>query len=1322
MTASSKLSPPASAGASSSSTPATSEPQPNPEPQLNSESQFNSEPQLNSEPQPNSWSGTQPDADNVPAVSVAEVQSDPPIISAIPSSIRLTPATLGHQSITPLAAESISATGVPTFTSSTGLNDSTGFKIRIPRDLPNIPAAFRKRGAIRSQPSTSSSARYSPAPPAPARLRSNESETLYQTKLVMSPREQVDNGKRTHNDMLSEDSHAPRNYLALGLEKKAKTIKPDIDTLEHLTANPANLNHSLPIQTPVTEQEPAINHTQALITHITPVEAQESSTSTYTITDNIKQEEPTDIPMSSFSNLKRQRSRTKSEPGPPTPVPVRFPTPTSIGGGTAGDIEETSQDHEPTPMESVILSAPVAPVEPIAKPVTSTEPAGAYFGENGSNSIPTLTTVTIPPNMPETDLIKPEKMEITVEEQLQPREDSTPPSVLSTVNSTPDPNDPMLPPLELVRLGTTVLDRLLSNPVCKNFVNKVPENVTNYHAVIKKPMDLTTIEHKLWRSIIVHQSTSKMMIPSGALIAAASYKMSSEGYLSLQEFEKDLQRIYRNAIYFNPPHQTIHKEAQSYEALYNGLLQAFREHRLVPESTVPQEYYTPSLVSLSKPGPIYLFRAHQVREMDRKMTDISVDLFATLHQPLLEVMYTTEELSPEKPQFARLYINKNRSLLDSCRDDPDAKVIIFSDLHVRKASTEAPRISSGGGSKSAGNTKMVGIKARAMIVKPIGERHEMITVGDLDCPSAWIMVACVKAFDWEVDVPTKFEKGVLTKLRHEVVSFGANTKLSPEHMQKLLDSVGLQLPGFVRPVEFKSEPVQTESYLKPANIDSELAVVGPSSPPTGYNVISSSPVVSATPLRDLTNSNEVKAELIEPKIERQDISLSERLIPDASIEPEASDKAATPATSDIAKISKPSSPSLPSSPSSVDPEIISNLIQDIKQDSPFAEQSTGTPSHEDKPVLMEIDSNYISSSSVPYIRPLTAREEKMLRDLKDASREKNVPYISWNSIEPTLTVDSAHGLFKRIYHVKGNDGLVIQNFKEMDAESFEQRVREVVCLLKLRGSEGVGQIQAIIDDEKDHLVGLSMTKYAYTLKAYATSARRHPSPRQKLSLVRDMVAAISAIHRAGLAHRDLSEVNIMVDEDPVLKLEDNTPKPWVRVIDFGKSVFVEPDEVRRWSVLEPLSDDVIRLLPLVILPPDHGYKLYRSILTLPRTKFDHSPLPPVDPRLEDVYSLGVLIWRTFSGKSPWNGAIEDDLKTIRYLVRTDAQIKFQLEREVAGRRSRELLLKCLTADAETRSTSHQLKEWLEQPEILAELLNEFEALGGGRKRVRKNLD
>ena len=74
------------------------------------------------------------------------------------------------------------------------------------------------------------------------------------------------------------------------------------------------------------------------------------------------------------------------------------------------------------------------------------------------------------------------------------------------------------------------------------------------------------------------------------------------------------------------------------------------------------------------------------------------------------------------------------------------------------------------------------------------------------------------------------------------------------------------------------------------------------------------------------------------------------------------------------------------------------------------------------------------------------------------------------------------------------------------------------------------------------------------------------------------------------------------------------------------------------------------------------------------------------------------------------------------MVSTDHQIEFCIKREVTGPYSRELLLKCLTASATTRWTAHQVLEWLDQPQVLGELLKEFEVLGAGRKRVKKNLD
>ncbi|KAF9945581.1 hypothetical protein BGZ72_001204 [Mortierella alpina] len=210
----------------------------------------------------------------------------------------------------------------------------------------------------------------------------------------------------------------------------------------------------------------------------------------------------------------------------------------------------------------------------------------------------------------------------------------------------------------------------------------------------------------------------------------------------------------------------------------------------------------------------------------------------------------------------------------------------------------------------------------------------------------------------------------------------------------------------------------------------------------------------------------------------------------------------------------------------------------------------------------------------------------MLMDLKVTAKKQNIPYTRQNNIEP-MAVGKTRGLFKRIF-VRGQGGLVIRNFKEIDAESFGQR--------------------------------------------------------------------------PGLVHRDLKEVIILVDVDTKEGVADQSPKPRVKVIDFRKPVFVHRNEVERWN---------------------HGYKLHWLLMAFPKNKQDHTPLPPLDLRAEDDYWLGVLIWRIFSGKSPWDGTIEDDLKPIQYLVSNGAQIKFQLKREVVSPVSRQLLPRCLTAQVET---------------------------------------
>lgn len=102
---------------------------------------------------------------------------------------------------------------------------------------------------------------------------------------------------------------------------------------------------------------------------------------------------------------------------------------------------------------------------------------------------------------------------------------------------------------------------------------------------------------------------------------------------------------------------------------------------------------------------------------------------------------------------------------------------------------------------------------------------------------------------------------------------------------------------------------------------------------------------------------------------------------------------------------------------------------------------------------------------------------------------------------------------------------------------------------------------------------------------------------------------MKAIHKVGLAHRDLSEVNIMVNEVEDEVLEDGTLRPELFLIDFGKAIFCEPEDVRSWWCEVPRLEgdydgDVVpettkemeewcEALPWVKGKPDHGYKMYR---------------------------------------------------------------------------------------------------------------------------------
>lgn len=292
-----------------------------------------------------------------------------------------------------------------------------------------------------------------------------------------------------------------------------------------------------------------------------------------------------------------------------------------------------------------------------------------------------------------------------------------------------------------------------------------------------------------------------------------------------------------------------------------------------------------------------------------------------------------------------------------------------------------------------------------------------------------------------------------------------------------------------------------------------------------------------------------------------------------------------------------------------------------------------------------------------------------------------------------------------------------------------QRTTEVVSLLALKGLPHMGQITEVLVRDKANgdyeVLGLTMQRYEKTLKQYAHPHSHHRlTAHQKMDLVRQMLECMDTIHKAGLAHRDLSEVNFMVNASTTEKLSDGSAKAHLVLIDFGKSVFTRQDQVRQWWIehpqglrdeeydgeIVPLTQQELDMwceqLPWIRSKPDHGYRLYRSIQTLPRNRTDAQDLQwLVNPVAEDMYSTGTLIWKIFSETEPWYGILDTDLKGLRETVGDDYHIEKAFQRQVSGKLSKELLLKMIKVTPDQRGSATQVMDWIKTRET--ELLEEW---------------
>lgn len=256
------------------------------------------------------------------------------------------------------------------------------------------------------------------------------------------------------------------------------------------------------------------------------------------------------------------------------------------------------------------------------------------------------------------------------------------------------------------------------------------------------------------------------------------------------------------------------------------------------------------------------------------------------------------------------------------------------------------------------------------------------------------------------------------------------------------------------------------------------------------------------------------------------------------------------------------------------------------------------------------------------------------------------------------------------------------------------------------------------------MIGLTMPKYDMTLKQYLD---QHVHPRltshQRMDIIVQIIKSIKAIHEEGVAHRDLSTVNFMVNPSKDETLADGSLKAHLYLIDFGKAIFFTPEDAKRWWVdsneqhvyqneIKPRTPDELtiwcRNLPYVMARPDHGYRFYRSIQTLPKSGKDHAVLPYlINAPAEDVYSLGTLVWKIFAGVEPWPGVFDTDLKKLRETVSDNFRIDYLLERLMPGPVSTKLLKKFLRVNPEERRSASDILQWIEAPVVRDALLAEW---------------
>jgi serine/threonine-protein kinase len=195
-------------------------------------------------------------------------------------------------------------------------------------------------------------------------------------------------------------------------------------------------------------------------------------------------------------------------------------------------------------------------------------------------------------------------------------------------------------------------------------------------------------------------------------------------------------------------------------------------------------------------------------------------------------------------------------------------------------------------------------------------------------------------------------------------------------------------------------------------------------------------------------------------------------------------------------------------------------------------------------------------------------------------------------------------------HLELNEPVVVKVMHEHVATNPTFRARfndEVELMAKLDHPNAVALHEASLDDPHGPCIVMEFLPGVSLDKLLQKETRFNPARLHRF--VHQLCDVLGAAHELGIVHRDLKPANLMV-------LDPDTPKEWLKVMDFGIAKLVESGEHRD-------TRQTVRIKEYAVGTPG-----YMSPEQVRGEAVDHR---------SDIYSLGAILFQLLTGRLPFAG-------------------------------------------------------------------------------------